>query len=148
MMRWAPLLSLALALAPAADAWGQVTVTDGDSLVLSGKRIRLHGIDAPELRQSCADGWPAGALARAALAAVIDRRPVECSPVTLDRYGRTVARCTAGGRDLGAAMVAAGMAYAFTRYSVEYEPQERAARARGLGVHVHPCGRPEAYRRR
>ena len=38
-------------------------VTDGDSLKQGGKTYRLWGIDAPELAQTCADGWPAGKLA-------------------------------------------------------------------------------------
>jgi hypothetical protein len=39
------------------------------------------------------------------------------------------------------------MAWAFLRYSAVYEPLEREARARGLGVHGHACQSPEAYRR-
>lgn len=40
---------------------GSVKVIDGDTLVLDGKRIRLVGIDAPELRQVCQrdnQPWP------------------------------------------------------------------------------------------
>ena len=32
---------------------GLASVGDGDSLTLAGRRIRLVGIDAPELQQSC-----------------------------------------------------------------------------------------------
>lgn len=32
---------------------GQPRVVDGDSLVIGNDRIRLHGIDAPELGQRC-----------------------------------------------------------------------------------------------
>ena len=143
------LLGLALALACPADAGGQVTVTDGDSLSIDGQRIRLHAIDAPELGQTCADGWPAGRAARARLAAMVDGQPVRCEPLTVDRYGRTVARCFAGAKDLGGAMVAAGMAWPFLRYGgAEYQPQEQAARALGLGVHAHDCIPPAEYRAR
>jgi endonuclease YncB( thermonuclease family) len=41
-----------------------------------------------------------------------------------DRYGRTVARCRADGRDLGTKMVRAGMALAFVRYSSAYVQAE------------------------
>ena len=53
-----------------------------------------------------------------------------------DRYGRSVAVCRADGRDLGADMVSAGMAWAFTRYSSDYVSQERAAIGAGIGVHA------------
>jgi hypothetical protein len=36
------------------------TVVDGDTIKLAGTTYRLWGIDAPESKQSCAAGWPAG----------------------------------------------------------------------------------------
>jgi endonuclease YncB( thermonuclease family) len=36
-----------------ADVTGLATVIDGDTLVIAGERIRLEGIDAPELHQDC-----------------------------------------------------------------------------------------------
>lgn len=86
-----------------------VTVTDGDSLVVNGSRIALHGIDSPEAYQTCADGWAAGAMAMQALRDLVRGHAVTCEPKTTDRFGRTVAVCRADGVDLGAAMVRAGM---------------------------------------
>jgi endonuclease YncB( thermonuclease family) len=57
-----------------------------------------------------------------------------------------VARCYAGGEDLGARMVSAGWAWAFTRYSLAYVPREAWAAINGRGVHAHDCERPDAYR--
>lgn len=114
------------------------TITDGDTLKLGGTAYRLHGIDAPELAQTCGD-WPAGRLSASALQRLIAGRSVTCEDLGRDRYKRTIARCRAGGVDLGAAMVRQGWAWAFVRYSSDYVDQEKRARADRLGVHAHGC---------
>jgi endonuclease YncB( thermonuclease family) len=129
--------SVALLLA-ATPAFGQ-TVTDGDTIKVSGERYRLWGIDAPEKRQTCHDGWPAGAEATRFLRGLMRSGELECEPRTKDRYGRTVALCRAGGRDLGAEMVRAGLAWAFVKYSSDYVSEEQAARQQRQGIHSHDC---------
>ena len=124
------------------------SVTDGDTIRHSGVAVRLWGIDAAELDQSCADGWAAGRLAREHLAGLMRDRAITCEPRTTDRYGRVVALCRADGEDLGAAMVSAGMAWAFIRYSRDYARQEEVAVSQSLGVHGHECERPWAHRMR
>lgn len=122
------------------------TVTDGDTIKLDGTTYRLWGIDAAETRQACADGWPAGIEATRALKNMMAGHAIACEPRTKDRYGRTVALCRADGQDLGAAMVRAGMAWAFTRYSSDYVEQERAAIGAQIGVHAHDCDKPWEWR--
>ncbi|WP_347338652.1 thermonuclease family protein [Bradyrhizobium zhanjiangense] len=51
-----------------------------------------------------------GLKAANALDAYIARRPVNCVPLSLDRYGRTVATCSVAGRDLGEWLVRNGLA--------------------------------------
>lgn len=58
---------------------------------------------------------------------------VQCEDRGRDRFGRSIGLCRAAGRDLGADMVSAGMAWAFTRYSSDYVDQERAALGARLG---------------
>lgn len=124
-----------LLLTPAAAQ----TITDGDTLKLNGVIYRLWGIDAPETKQNCPDGWPAGRLAATQLQALIKGRPLVCEAKDTDRYGRTVAICRAGGEDLGALMVRTGMAWAFVRYSSDYVDHETRAKSAGIGVHAHGC---------
>jgi endonuclease YncB( thermonuclease family) len=91
-----------------------VRVLDGDTMQIGEVRVRLWGIDAPELPS------PSGRQARAAMRRLVDGRPVRCEPVGRDRYGRTVARCFAGDVDLGAAMIRAGKARPYCRYSGDF----------------------------
>ena len=97
------------------------------------------GIDAPEMQQTCADGWPAGIEAKRALEALMAEREITCEGRGRDLYGRAIGLCRADGLDLGAAMVSAGMAWAFVRYSRDYVVQESAAMAANLGVHARRC---------
>lgn len=127
---------------------GAVRVADGDSLEVAGERVRLEGIDAPELHQDCGEGtktWPCGAKARAALEAAVARGEVSCRPVDEDRYGRAVSVCTVDGADIGAEMVRQGWAVAL---GLAYRSEERAARAAGTGIWSGPFERPADWRAR
>jgi endonuclease YncB( thermonuclease family) len=115
------------------------TIADGDTINQVRVIYRLWGIDAPEIKQDCPDGWPAGRMAATRLLALIQGKTVTCQAKDTDRYGRTVAICRTSGEDLGAIMVREGMAWAFVRYSRDYVEQEAQAKAERLGIHAHNC---------
>jgi endonuclease YncB( thermonuclease family) len=127
-----------LALLPSV-ALAQPTIIDGDTIKFSGKTVRLWGIDAPELSQTCPDGWPAGRMALTRLLEITNGKTIVCQDRDRDRYGRVVAVCWAAGIDLGEWMVRNGYAWSFTRYSKIYGPGEDAAKADRLGIHAHGC---------
>jgi len=119
---------------------GDITVTkvsDGDSLRSGRLKIRLFGIDAPELKQDCADPagrrWACGRAARDRLAELA-AAPLQCELVDVDRYGRLVMRCLSDGTDIAEALVAQGLALAYRRYSKDYVPAEEAARNARAGI--------------
>lgn len=87
---------------------GVVTITDGDTLKQGDVTYRLWGIDAAELAQTCADGWPAGRLAATRLQALTASRPIVCQEKDRDRHGRIVAICRESGEDLAVIMVREG----------------------------------------
>ena len=120
---------------------------DGDSLFVGGVEIRLAGIAAPELRQSCEAGGKAyrcGEEARRALAEILAGGPVTCRAQGRDRYGRRIARCSAGGEDLGAALVAEGWAIPMDG---EYSGEEARARRARLGLWAGTFEPPASFRR-
>jgi endonuclease YncB( thermonuclease family) len=136
-----------------APVTGRAKIVDGDSLEISGERIRLFGIDAPESRQTCRDArgesYACGREAARALSAFIAGRPVTCTPVDHDRYERDVALCAVDGRDLGDAMVRAGQAVEYTRHSDgRYAKAEREARAAKRGIWAGQFEEPENWRRK
>jgi endonuclease YncB( thermonuclease family) len=133
------------AIAVAAPAAGQ-KVVDGDTIKLNGTTWRLWGIDAPEMAQTCG-AWSAGVAATYVLADLMRGRTITSELKDRDRYGRSVGLCRADGRDLGAAMVRAGMAWAFIRYSSNYAHQEGDAHFDRIGVHAHDCDKPWNWRR-
>lgn len=130
---------------------GYVAVTDGDGLVMAGERIRLWGIDAPELDQTCkrqGATYACGENAREALAGLLTGGEVSCEPVDRDHHGRLVARCSVQGRDLGAEMVRLGWAVDFRRYSQgAYAALERQARGAKRGLWAGEFVPPAEWRR-
>ena len=132
--------------APSAD------VRDGDSFIIGRQTVRLHGIDAPEYRQMCKDArgadWPCGRAARAQLEALILPGTVRCEIIARDQYARAVARCSsAGTADLGAAMVAAGLAISpAERGTATYKHEEESAREARRGIWQGEFLTPAAWR--
>jgi endonuclease YncB( thermonuclease family) len=116
---------------------GEATVIDGDTIEIHGQRFRLHGIDAPESKQTCIAGgkkYRCGQQASLALSDKIKRRSVSCEERDRDRYKRIVAVCSAGNVDLNAWMVSQGWAVAYRHYSKDYVKQEQAAAAKSIGM--------------
>jgi hypothetical protein len=110
---------------------------DGDSLMVGLREVRLHGIDAPELSQTCtrsSEAWACGKAAADQLTKLIAGRPVSCMSMGQDQYGRTLGRCRVGETDLNQAMVATGYALAYRRYSTAYVSAEESARVAKRGI--------------
>lgn len=91
---------------------GKCWVIDGDTIDIGGKRIRLAGIDAPELDH------PYGRTAKATLVRLCQGQAVRAVFDGASSYERSMATCfLPDGRDLSAEMVRAGMAIDWPRYS-------------------------------
>jgi len=140
------------------DVRGHVRVIDGDTFwILTPHRrveIRPGGIDAPELKQRCEtvdhlDLWPAGIAARDWLAGFLKDRRVMCWLTGETSYRRLIADCLVDGRPLQDAIVRAGWAFDYRRYSGgRHAAAEDAARTEKRGVWQARCDRPEDFRRR
>lgn len=117
---------------------GVASVIDADTIEIHNRRIRLHGIDAPERAQACQthDGetWRCGQSAALALQDKLGRGAVDCRATGTDRYGRLIGRCALGGENIGGWLVRNGWAVAYRRYATDFVPHEEAAKSAGLGI--------------
>jgi endonuclease YncB( thermonuclease family) len=130
-----------------------VRVVDGDSLRTANGEIRLLGIDAPELHQTCRDEngreWACGRAARDRLRALVGRRTLACASRERDRYGRALAVCAAGDiADLGETLVLDGYAVHYGGSTRRYAAAEAEARAARRGLWRGNFERPELWRAR
>jgi len=108
-------------------------------------------MDAPESSQLCRgeDSLPyrCGTKAANDLDAFVARRPVSCIPMSLDRYGRTLATCSVGGVDLGEWLVRNGLALDWPQYSKgKFDPIQRKAEHAGRGMWAGSYVAPWLYR--
>lgn len=131
---------------------GPARVVDGDTIEIDDQRIRLWGIDAPEVSQFCAeDGarYPCGLDVSQALRKRIGSQQVSCARRDTDRYGRMVGLCTIeGGIDISRWMVQQGQAIAFRKYSLDYVEEEYRAKVAKVGIWAGEFQDPSDYRHR
>lgn len=145
------LLCLGLVCAGAAHAnpSGTIRVIDGDTFDIGGDRVRLFGVDAPEIGQPCVlnrQQIDCGRWVTDLVRARFDGREARCDLHEFDRYGRHVASCTVAGDDMGQVIVTEGWAIAYRRYSMRYDLDEKAAALAGRGLWSAALQEPEAYR--
>lgn len=137
------------------DIGGTVIVTrvsDGDSLRSGSLRIRLYGIDAPEIKQICHYDtrlkWPCGVSARDRLSELVKTAAqLQCKLRDTDRYGRLVMQCFANEKDIGRTLVEEGMAVAYERYASDYIAIQAQARDAGRGLWGGTFDMPEDWRK-
>lgn len=121
-----------------ADITGKPRVIDGDTIHIGKTKIRLHGIDAPEMKQTCktrkGKDQLCGKLAKQALEKLVRGQDVVCKGDTRDRYRRLIAVCYAGPFNINEQMVTDGWALAYRKYSKDYVRAETFAKSTREGM--------------
>lgn len=131
-----------------ADGFYTITkVYDGDTCwaVQDGVRtkVRLAGIDAPELKQQY------GGHSRDYLASMILNKTVRLDIHGTDRYGRAIATIWIDEINVNAQMVLSGNAWAYPEYSTGLESYESYARLQKKGLWSLPNPiKPSNYRKK
>lgn len=89
-------------------------VVDGDTFWIGGEKVRIAGIDTPELHPArCAEEERRGEAAKQRLRELLNGGEVtlhRADAPDRDRYGRLLRNASVGGRDVGAALIAESLA--------------------------------------
>lgn len=130
---------------------GRISVVDGDTIRIGDQRVRLHGIDAPEVQQSCrnrTDGldWLCGEWSGQQVRLAYEGKQARCSAIDVDQYGRVVARCFVGEDEINKTIVERGLAVAYLEFSNRYIDAEKAALAAQRGIWGSDFVRPDQWR--
>ena len=137
-------------------------VVDGDTVHIDNYKLRLEGIDAPEMRQQCKKesfkisffigltfykDYRCGRVSKEKLITKIDTTEIKCISSSKDRYKRYIATCYKGKTNLNQWMVRNGFAIAYRRYSKKYVPDEVFAKENKLGLWQGKFMEPEKWRK-
>ncbi|MFN4020283.1 MAG: thermonuclease family protein [Erythrobacter sp.] len=128
---------------------GPASVIDGDTLDMTGTRIRLIGIDAPESAQTCTRNgqtWACGEEATQTLREIIGMAKLTCTAQGTDAYGRTLAVCETSVFDVGREMVRRGMAVTSRDAPYDYESAAEIARQMQFGLWRGEFQPPDEWR--
>lgn len=144
-------------VSPSQGAWRVAEVVDGDTIDVRDRdgtriRVRLLGIDTPEVGHGSQPAACRGGAAREHLRAIAATGSAvqlaqDGKSEAKDRYGRRLAYVEGDWADLGRAMVAAGYAQAWAPASAtrparltEYSAAQQDSRSAGRGAWAH-CDR-------
>ena len=137
-------------------------VIDGDTVHINNFKIRLEGIDAPEMRQKCKKeflkisstigfifykDYNCGEVSKKKLKDKIKESEIKCISSSKDRYKRHIATCFKGQTNLNQWMVRNGYAIAYRRYNKKYIPDEDFAKENKLGLWKGKFMKPEKWRK-
>ena len=143
----------------ASEIIGFPKVVDGDSIHIKSYKIRLEGIDAPEMKQKCKKPYlqimfftfqkyyNCGQVSKKKLLQKISNKPVKCILLGKDKYKRYLAKCFKGTINLNRWMVRNGYAIAYRKYSKIYVPDEHFAKEEKLGLWGGTFIKPEKWRK-
>ena len=146
----------------AEEIYGIPKIIDGDTVHISKYKIRLEGIDAPEMKQQCKKvffkissiigftfykDYYCGVASKKKLVEKIDRSKIKCIYSSKDKYKRFLATCFKDQINLNKWMVRNGYAIAYRRYSKKYIPDEDFAKQNKLGLWQGKFTNPEKWRK-
>ena len=140
-----------LAFSKVLNASSSLKIIDGDTIILNSEKIRLYGIDTPEIKQTCTDNYghtySCGIRAKLELEKIIGSKKISCIKKTKDRYKRSISICYVDENDINSLMVKRGWALAYRKYSKKYVKDEAIAKLNDAGMWSGKFMAPWKWRR-
>ncbi len=139
---------------------GNAKIIDGDTIKINSKKIRLHGIDAPEFKQMCkkpyltiifltfTKDYPCGKISTQKLQKKINNKVITCKILDIDRYKRLIGECYKRNLNLNSWLVSNGYAVAYRKYSKKYISNEINAKNEKKGLWQGKFEMPWDFRRK
>ena len=129
----------------------KVRVVDGDTIHINNIKYRLHGIDAPEIKQHCqvnGQKYNCGVQSKNFLESLIENKEITCKQKNIDKYKRIIATCYIEELNLNKEMVKSGWAIAYRYYSKKYINDEYFAQKNKLGMWQGSFLEPRKWRKK
>ena len=139
---------------------GNAQIIDGDTIKINSKKIRLHGIDAPEFKQmfkkpylkiiffTFTKDYPCGKISTQKLQKKINNKVITCKILDVDRYKRFIGECYKRNLNLNSWLVSNGYAVAYRKYSKKYISNEINAKNEKKGLWQGKFEMPWDFRRK
>ena len=129
---------------------GKAKIIDGDTIHIEKNKIRLHGIDAPEIDQTCTIKdklWNCGIESSLELKKLILDNKISCVVSDIDKYNRYIAECFINNKNINKLMVRNGWAIAYRYYSLDFVGDEKLAEKDKNGLWQGKFQEPYLYRK-
>ena len=135
-----------------------ISITDGDTIKIGKEKIRLFGIDAPEIKQICKyknnNSYACGEVSKDTLTYFIkeySNKKIYCYYSERDRYNRIIGECFIGADsslNINEKMVSWGQAVAYLKYSKKYLEAQNKAKNIKIGIWAGTFDLPEEWRKK
>ena len=128
-----------------------IKVIDGDTIMLDNKRIRLKGIDTPEIKQQCLSKSnkyiDCGVAAKINLKQIIANKTLECSNSGTDKYQRHLAYCFVNGTNINLELVKQGYARNYLQNNIFFIYYETVVKINKIGLWNTKFEKPGEWRK-
>ena len=140
--------------------YGIPKVIDGDTIKIDNFKIRLFGIDAPEIDQICQKPWisinffslnknyKCGEVSSYKLKNYLKDDSIYCQIKGKDRYRRYLGICYKNKSDINKWMVTNGFAFSYVKYSKKYLIYENLAKKNSKGLWKGKFDKPWEWRKK